>query len=98
MILVDPLRRYPSGYWCHMVTDAGPDELHAFAERLGLRRSWFRNHRRLPHYDLRPSKRDRALALGAQEVSASELFARGRRAIEGAERYRSAPAKHQRRP
>ena len=36
-ILVDPLRKWPSGVWCHMGTDdhteAGLDELHAMAAR-----------------------------------------------------------------
>lgn len=81
MILVDRLRRYPSGYWCHMVTDSSLEELHEFALRLGIRRERFQPHRRLPHYDLRPHVRERALALGAQAVSSKELFRRGRAAI-----------------
>ena len=81
MILVDPIRRYPSGYWCHMVTDSSFEELHDFARRLGLRRERFQEHGRLPHYDLRPETRERALALGAEAVGSKELFRRGREAI-----------------
>ena len=81
MILVDRLRRYPSGYWCHMVTDSSPEELHDFALRLGLRRERFQQHQRLPHYDLRPEMREKALALGAEAVSSKELFRRGREAF-----------------
>ena len=81
MILVDRLRSYPSGYWCHMVTDSSPEELHDFALRLGLRREQFQKHERLPHYDLRPRMREMALALGAEAVSSKELFRRGRQAF-----------------
>ena len=81
MILVDRLRRYPSGYWCHMVTDSSPEELHDFARRLGLRRERFQQHERLPHYDLRPEMREKALALGAEAVGSKELFRRGREAF-----------------
>ena len=81
VILVDRLRRYPSGYWCHMVTDSSPEELHGFARRLGLRREQFQRHERLPHYDLRPNMREKALALGAEAVSSKDLFRRGREAF-----------------
>lgn len=81
VILVDRLRQYPSGYWCHMVTDSSLEELHDFALRLGLRRERFQQHERLPHYDLRPQMREWALALGAQAVSSKELFRRGREAF-----------------
>ena len=81
MILVDSLRRYPSGYWCHMVTDSSLEELHGFASRLGLLRERFQEHTRLPHYDLRPEMRERALALGAESVGSKELFSRGREAF-----------------
>ena len=81
MILVDPIRSHPSGYWCHMVTDSSLEELHDFARRLGLRRERFQEHGRLPHYDLRPEARERALAMGAEAVGSKELFRRGREAI-----------------
>ena len=81
VILVDRLRRYPSGYWCHMVTDSSPEDLHGFARRLGLRREQFQRHERLPHYDLRPNMREKALALGAEAVSSKDLFRRGREAF-----------------
>jgi hypothetical protein len=64
-----------------MVTDSFPEELHGFARRLGLRRERFQEHGRLPHYDLRPEMRERALAMGAEAVSSKELFRRGREAF-----------------
>ncbi len=81
MILVDPLRKYPSGHWCHMVSDSSSEELHDFARRLGLHRERFQEHGRLPHYDLRPEARGKALALGAEAVDSKELFRRGREAF-----------------
>jgi hypothetical protein len=44
------------------------EELHAFAERLGLRRAWFQTRPARPehdHYDLTRAGRERAIALGA---------------------------------
>lgn len=68
MIFVDELREYPSGHWCHLTTDGPIEELHAFAQKIGLKREWFQDGR-IPHYDLRPSKRRKALAAGAEFVS-----------------------------
>jgi hypothetical protein len=44
------------------------EELHAFAERLGLRRAWFQSKPGRPdrdHYDLTAAGRERAIAMGA---------------------------------
>lgn len=59
---------------CHMAADT-PDELHAMAAAIGMRRTWFQNKNgRHPHYDLVKSRRDRAVALGAKEVSGRDLI------------------------
>jgi hypothetical protein len=76
-ILVDELREYPHvalrvRTWCHMVSDQGFDELHAFAGRLGIPRAGFQGD----HYDLPPDLRARAVALGAEEVGVRELTRR----------------------
>lgn len=47
----------------HLLADTLP-ELHAMAERLGLKREWFQNHKP-PHYDLCQAKRQLAVTLGA---------------------------------
>jgi hypothetical protein len=75
MILIDPIRRHQSGEWCHMVSDESVGELHEFAARIGLRRKAFQSTSR-PHYDLRPSKRQLAVSLGAQEVGMRDLVRR----------------------
>lgn len=49
------------------------DELHAFAARLGLRRSWFQGSSTYPHYDLTASKRAQAVGDGAVEIEAGEI-------------------------
>lgn len=69
MIYVDEIRDYgPKGDWCHLWSD-DIEELHHFAKDLGMRRSWLHESRGLSgdfkHYDLRPSKRELALARGA---------------------------------
>lgn len=51
---------------CHMVADT-LEELHAMAQKIGLRLAWFQPRRRLPHYDLTPGRRVEALRCGALE-------------------------------
>lgn len=63
--------------WCHLWADT-VEELHALAARIGLRRSWFQSHTRLPHYDLTPSKRALAIAAGANATDARAWFKRQR--------------------
>jgi hypothetical protein len=58
--------------WAHLVSDESYDELHAFADRLGLPRRAFQGD----HYDVPTEIRDQAIALGAQEVPARELVRR----------------------
>jgi len=76
-ILVDAaIWRWRGRRWAHLVSDADYAELHDFAARLGLRREWFQGD----HYDVPAHVRERALALGAQEVGARELVLRLRAA------------------
>ena len=58
--------------WAHLVSDAGYEELHAFAAGLGLRRMAFQGD----HYDVPAEVRDRALDLGAEAVGGRELLGR----------------------
>jgi Protein of unknown function (DUF4031) len=76
-VLVDPLREYPHvpysvRHWCHMAVDGSFAELHAFAAQLGIPRHRFQGD----HYDLPPWVRERAVSLGAVEVSTRELLER----------------------
>lgn len=75
MILVDSLIDYVGhGKWCHMTSDTGLDELHAFARRIGLKRDWFQGKVGHPHYDLTPKMRKAAINAGARPVSSKELL------------------------
>ena len=76
-VLVDPTRHYDHlrlavKDWCHMAVDGEFEELHAFAAALGIPRHRFQGD----HYDLPPWLRERAVGLGAQEVSTGELLRR----------------------
>ena len=69
------MKHYSGGYWCHLVSDTSLEELHAFAERLGLKREWFQDHRHMPHYDLKGSaKWEEAIRLGAQAISTRAMI------------------------
>jgi len=83
MILVDPPMYHDSQrtklryeWWSHMVSDLSVDELHDFAHRLGLKRSWFQPRKHLPHYDITANKREQAIRLGAVPVSSRDLVQR----------------------
>jgi hypothetical protein len=71
------------GFWTgggHMQADT-LDELHAMADKLGLRRSWFQSKPDRPwhdHYDLTRSKRDEAVVLGAIQLTWREAARRNR--------------------
>lgn len=69
-VYVDPLIDYGwrLGPSCHMFADT-LEELHDMAKRIGMKRAWFQDKETLPHYDLVKSRRDKAVALGAVEVS-----------------------------
>lgn len=71
-VYVDPLIHYWKGrLWCHLTADT-TEELHEFAAKIGLKRSWFQSGSILPHYDITGPVRQKALALGAKELSTIE--------------------------
>ena len=70
--------------WAHLVSDASFEELHEFAERLGIPRRAFQGD----HYDVPTEYRERAIDLGAQPVASRELVRRLRAA--GLRRARTA--------
>lgn len=60
----------------HLVSDTSLEELHEFAQMIGMRRDWFQN-KRLPHYDLMTErKRQAALRAGAVLVESKEIVRR----------------------
>jgi len=85
-VYIDPLVRcrksaeWPWELSCHLFADT-PDELHEFAERVGLSRGWFAERvglsrgwfqsaaGQMPHYDLTKAMRRKAIAGGAVQVT-----------------------------
>jgi hypothetical protein len=75
------------GRWCHLFADT-EDELHAFAQGIGLRRSWYQQPKgvgRLPlvpeslkaqmwHYDVTEGRRAAAVLAGAVQVTRREAL------------------------
>ncbi|OAH15787.1 DUF4031 domain-containing protein [Streptomyces jeddahensis] len=55
--------------WSHLISDVSYDELHAFAERLGIPARAFERD----HYDLPSHHYAHAVAAGAVEVSSREV-------------------------
>src|SRR4051794_14510822 len=62
--------------WAHLVSDSSFDELHAFAARVGLPPRAFPRD----HYDLPSEWHQKAIELGAVEVTSRELVRRLRTA------------------
>jgi hypothetical protein len=89
-VFVDEIRRYPKesikrpakrwGHkWSHMWADGPVDELHAMAAKIGLKRAWFQDKPRHPHYDVIPSKRALAIRYGAIEMCYAEWYKKVRK-------------------
>lgn len=76
-VLVDPATwPWRDREWAHLVSDTSYDELHAFAERLGIPRKAFQGD----HYDVPTELREQAIAIGAVAVGSRELVSRLRAA------------------
>jgi hypothetical protein len=77
VILVDePRWPWKGRRWAHLVSDLSYEELHHFADRLGIPRQVFQGD----HYDVPTEIRERALRLGAVPVPSRELVSRLRAA------------------
>lgn len=74
MILVDCNPIKGRRCWYIMTSDESLEELHAFGERIGLKRAWYRNGKH-PHYGIVDSFRRVAIEQGAREASMREIVA-----------------------
>lgn len=72
MIYIDSLRRYKRQEYCHMASDVSHEELHQFAQSIGVSRRWFHKD----HYDLRKAERELAIQNGAKETTSRDLVYR----------------------
>jgi hypothetical protein len=73
VIYVDPaIWPHRGERWAHLISDSSYEELHAFAEQLGIPRRAFQGD----HYDVPTDYRDRAIELGAVAVGSRELLRR----------------------
>ena len=69
-VYVDDMAISKSGkLWFHLMSDEDGREIHVFAARLGLKRSWFQED----HYDIVEKKREHAIELGAIPVKPQKL-------------------------
>ena len=76
-ILIDEARWWWKGRkWCHLVSDTSYDELHEFADRVGVPRRGFQGD----HYDIPEEYRPELIAAGAIQVESRELVRRLRSA------------------
>lgn len=64
----DAVHAWRGQYWAHLMADT-LDELHSFAQQLGLPQRAFQNKRSGAHYDVTAAMREQALALGATAIS-----------------------------
>lgn len=58
--------------YSHMTADS-LEELHEFAEKVGIKRCWFHRGSRYPHYDVSEKNREKAINAGAVEITAKQL-------------------------
>lgn len=75
------IHRWRDKLWCHLIAD-DEVELHDFALRLGLKREWYQTESSLCHYDIAKETRERAVAMGAVELSRKTMVLRIRAARE----------------
>lgn len=69
--ITEPMMTYTDGV--HLVADY-VEELHRFAKKIGLKRVWFQDHEKHPHYDILSQKILRkALSHGAIHVSKKDI-------------------------
>lgn len=73
MIYIDDAKiQYKRTALCHLFTDGGMAELHAFAHALNMSRKWFKQGL---YYNMSYDRRAAAVAMGAQPVTHREAIA-----------------------
>lgn len=72
ILVDDPLWHWRGRRWCHLVSDSALDELHAFADGVGIPRHAFQGD----HYDVAEEHRPLVVEAGAAQVASRELLRR----------------------
>lgn len=76
-VIKKSVRNIYGSQWCNMASDTEDlADLHALADKIGLRREWFRHDNPLPCYYLTPDMRLRALENGAIEITSTQMIQR----------------------
>ncbi len=66
--------------WLHMwADDEELNELHEFANKLGISNNSFCNHHEIAYYMISPPMRDLAIKYGAKEMSMEEWYNKNRK-------------------
>jgi len=53
----------------HLTSTESLEELHKFAQSIGLKREWFQDHKKYPHYDLTTKRMsNKAIRYGATRL------------------------------
>lgn len=56
--------------FCHLVSDTSLLELLAFGKKIGMKREWLQfSNKGVPHFDLAAAYREKAVRMGALELS-----------------------------
>lgn len=58
--------------YAHLVADTY-EEMHEFAEKIGIKPHFFHRNTKYPHYDISGEQRDLALQNGASSISSKDL-------------------------
>ena len=72
MLIDEPLWWFRGRRWSHLVSDSSLDELHDFADSMGIPRRGFQGD----HYDVPEDYYDELVAAGAQQTPSRELLRR----------------------
>ena len=57
----------------YLISDDCPGELHIFAQKIGLKREWYKANAVIPHYHIQGSIVKKAIDNGAKKVSTVKL-------------------------
>lgn len=75
MIYIDKPKFYKkNGWFSHMMTDGDLDELHSFANLIGVKRHFFENKQRHYHYDVPLCYFNTAIDNGVIQVNSKDLI------------------------